>query len=230
MVRKSSGFTLIELLVVIAIIAILAAILFPVFVTAQEKARQTSCLDNMKQLTTGFRMYINEWNGTYPTGAALGAMGNPNWPDWVRLEGRFSGNYAKPGITVNVRKGVIFPYVKSTKVYVCPSDIHVKTRNFPLSYTVNYCVSNYIPPMQDSLIVTPSKTVLLVDEGAGGLNKALKIVLPVVDGWFVPSVKTPTDVHIGGCNFSHCDGHARWVKRDYYTNLTWTAYPGQPTM
>ncbi|NUQ70467.1 MAG: prepilin-type N-terminal cleavage/methylation domain-containing protein, partial [Chthonomonadales bacterium] len=60
--RKAHGFTLIELLVVIAIIAILAAILFPVFAQAREKARQTSCLSNMKQLMTSAMMYVQDYD------------------------------------------------------------------------------------------------------------------------------------------------------------------------
>src|SRR5437879_11671143 len=60
--RERAGFTLIELLVVIAIIAILAAILFPVFAQAREKARQTSCLSNMKQLATGFMIYVQDYD------------------------------------------------------------------------------------------------------------------------------------------------------------------------
>src|SRR5690242_21003145 len=62
------GFTLIELLVVIAIIAILAAILFPVFAQAREKARATSCLSNLKQIGTGCMMYIQDYDETYPLG------------------------------------------------------------------------------------------------------------------------------------------------------------------
>ena len=60
--RQRRGFTLIELLVVIAIIAILAAILFPVFAQAREKARSTACLNNLKQLGTANQMYMNDWD------------------------------------------------------------------------------------------------------------------------------------------------------------------------
>src|SRR5438128_2166045 len=64
---KRAGFTLIELLVVIAIIAILAAILFPVFAQAREKARQATCLSNFKQIGLGVMMYVQDWDETYPT-------------------------------------------------------------------------------------------------------------------------------------------------------------------
>src|ERR1051326_525026 len=66
--QRSRGFTLIELLVVIAIIAILAAILFPVFAQAREKARAISCLSNIKQIGTGCMMYIQDYDETYPLG------------------------------------------------------------------------------------------------------------------------------------------------------------------
>src|SRR5580765_4262996 len=82
--RSREGFTLIELLVVIAIIAILAAILFPVFAQAREKARQTSCLSNQKQIGTGIMMYVQDFDETYPlsqyfTGGATGAGAQVSW-------------------------------------------------------------------------------------------------------------------------------------------------------
>jgi prepilin-type N-terminal cleavage/methylation domain-containing protein len=64
--RTAKGFTLIELLVVIAIIAILAAILFPVFARAREKARQSSCLSNVKQITLGTQMYVQDYDEKFP--------------------------------------------------------------------------------------------------------------------------------------------------------------------
>src|ERR1051325_9917038 len=84
------GFTLIELLVVIAIIAILAAILFPVFAQARESARMSSCLSNLKQIGTGTMMYIQDYDEKYPNTIAWGRMwtgvwvANPAQPDSLR--------------------------------------------------------------------------------------------------------------------------------------------------
>jgi prepilin-type N-terminal cleavage/methylation domain-containing protein/prepilin-type processing-associated H-X9-DG protein len=103
---KNAGFTLIELLVVIAIIAILAAILFPVFAQAREKARQTSCLSNMKQLGNAGMMYTQDydeclvpsWIGNGPGWSGDGWPGDQRWTD------------------------ILYPYVKSLDIYNCPSD------------------------------------------------------------------------------------------------------------
>lgn len=101
LLQRRPGFTLIELLVVIAIIAILAAILFPVFATVREKARQTSCLSNLKQLGTAMLMYAADHDGLFPP--AVGRQPhetNPYEYSWLRR---------------------IEPYVKNTGVFICPS-------------------------------------------------------------------------------------------------------------
>jgi prepilin-type N-terminal cleavage/methylation domain-containing protein/prepilin-type processing-associated H-X9-DG protein len=102
--QKRRGFTLIELLVVIAIIAILAAILFPVFARAREKARQISCLSNMKQLGMALMMYAQDWDDTYPR---CYIYMDPS-------KGGSAGYHHWSGITA--------PYVTNWNVYVCPSD------------------------------------------------------------------------------------------------------------
>jgi len=102
-VRRSSAFTLIELLVVIAIIAILAAILFPVFAQAREKARQASCISNLKQLALAVGQYTQDYDETYPTTALFDEIGNAEARAWYwpyRIQ----------------------PYVKSIEAFWCPSD------------------------------------------------------------------------------------------------------------
>ena len=97
--RRRGAFTLIELLVVIAIIAILAAILFPVFAQAREKARQTQCLSNTKQLGLGISQYIQDYDETLPMGG---------WTD--------------PSGSVDRWFEMVYPYVRNVGVFVCPSE------------------------------------------------------------------------------------------------------------
>ena len=127
--RKGRGFTLIELLVVIAIIAILAAILFPVFAKAREMARKSTCTNNMKQLALSFNMYQNDYDSMYPSAAAVGAT------SWT------AGAVGTAGTDANFRKGrgavplptnpalwkgtwpeCLYPYKRNVNLIFCPSD------------------------------------------------------------------------------------------------------------
>ena len=131
------GFTLIELLVVIAIIAILAAILFPVFARAREKARQTSCLSNGKQLTLAFQMYAQDYDEVLPC-------------YWY-------------GDSVGYWCVVIYPYVKNEQIFVCPSSPNLK---YGTGWTggggwgINYPAigGTYLPLAK---ITQPAETVLI---------------------------------------------------------------------
>jgi prepilin-type N-terminal cleavage/methylation domain-containing protein/prepilin-type processing-associated H-X9-DG protein len=109
--RSTSGFTLIELLVVIAIIAILAAILFPVFAQAREKARQTSCLSNLKQLTLGWVMYAQDYDEQFP-----------QWKWGENYKATWGSGSVSPNNATTLWCNAIFPYVKNAQVYSCPSD------------------------------------------------------------------------------------------------------------
>src|SRR5438093_7190091 len=100
---KQQGFTLIELLVVIAIIAILAAILFPVFARARENARRSSCLSNLKQIGLGIMQYTQDYDEQFPKA-------------W-----RGSGNGGSDATDKSKWMDMIFPYVKSEQIFNCPS-------------------------------------------------------------------------------------------------------------
>jgi prepilin-type N-terminal cleavage/methylation domain-containing protein/prepilin-type processing-associated H-X9-DG protein len=105
--KKTSAFTLIELLVVIAIIAILAAILFPVFAQAREKARQTACLSNVRQMGTALMMYVQDYDEVYPGASQL----EPNRPDCQVAP------CARKPFEIQ-----LMPYVKNNGIFTCPSD------------------------------------------------------------------------------------------------------------
>lgn len=105
MFRRKNAFTLIELLVVIAIIAILAAILFPVFAKAREKARQSSCSSNMKQLGLSLMQYVQDYDEMYPTrGGNNDATTSPSWRQRIQS------------------------YTKSTEIFRCPSNTSNSTQ------------------------------------------------------------------------------------------------------
>ncbi|RYG71422.1 DUF1559 domain-containing protein [bacterium] len=220
---KKSAFTLIELLVVIAIIAILAAILFPVFGRARENARRTSCLSNIKNVGLGFQMYTQDYDERYPASPNNSAQGVP-WPL------------------------VIQPYVKNIQFFRCPSDKSAATwatteaeltnKNYrKTSYTFN----GYFDPLTSTeadggvfnsiaAINSPSKLIILCegietnqqmvfnanrwgsevrgDGSPSGWPGALK-------GWDAVN-KVPTDIeykrHMDGMNVAYADGHSKWTK------------------
>jgi prepilin-type N-terminal cleavage/methylation domain-containing protein len=119
MFRRSRkvGFTLIELLVVIAIIAILAAILMPVFAQAREKARQATCLSNLKQLGLAAMMYVQDYDETYPGGPGVAGLWIPGpQGSWSNLP-TIWGNVAPTNVA-----GRLLPYVKNNQVFIDPND------------------------------------------------------------------------------------------------------------
>ena len=111
---RTKGFTLIELLVVIAIIAILAAILFPVFARAREKARASACLSNLKQLGLGLMMYAQDYDETLPAVAFGATDGRPAWP-WEQWPAYAAYSWAA------LFPGGLAPYVKNNQIWACPS-------------------------------------------------------------------------------------------------------------
>jgi prepilin-type N-terminal cleavage/methylation domain-containing protein/prepilin-type processing-associated H-X9-DG protein len=115
---RSRGFTLIELLVVIAIIAILAAILFPVFAQAREKARQATCLSNIKQVNLGWMMYVQDYDETWPFRPAGEAVG----PASAGCDWRYvcDSPQSRSGSYLNWWE-LVTPYMKNYQIITCPS-------------------------------------------------------------------------------------------------------------
>jgi prepilin-type N-terminal cleavage/methylation domain-containing protein/prepilin-type processing-associated H-X9-DG protein len=232
------GFTLIELLVVIAIIAILAAILFPVFAQARDKARQASCLSNAKQIGLACRMYAQDWDEI-------------NVPERLWLRG---------GADMVSFRVLLQPYVKNKQVFICPSAPELNTyatveweklgydhgkglpgnRHLTAGYAMNRVHwdpgnkwdtkgpnpstgDNYGVP--DAAIVAPAECILIMDSTNGtGVNS---------DGWY--SVHSQSNnpgfirgtfpakyyggkddkgccLHNGGASYIFVDGHAKWYR------------------
>ncbi|RYX85514.1 DUF1559 domain-containing protein [bacterium] len=124
------AFTLIELLVVIAIIAILAAILFPVFARARENARRSSCMSNQKQLGLGIMQYTQDYDERYPAGLPVGTWKGVGWA------------------------GSINPYVKSAQVFSCPNDLNSSSNGAtgrPISYALNWTLAGNSLAAQDEV-------------------------------------------------------------------------------
>ena len=156
---KRKGFTLIELLVVIAIIAILAAILFPVFQSVRENARRTACTSNMKQLGLGMTQYTQDSDEKFPQGQYFDANGTPL--DW----GNAIYPFIKNGSASNT-SGATAVYNGKGGVFACP--------DFPSEEVAEYGAHSYLCPTSGSYpvpslaqIPTPSSQVIIVEKGQG---------------------------------------------------------------
>jgi len=241
MKKGTRGFTLIELLVVIAIIAILAAILFPVFTQARAKARQISCLSNVKNLALAQLMYVDDYDGKFPliAYAAWGPGGRePKFPD----------NLA--------------PYIGAPEILHCPADGNMSPTMGPaLSYWVegqscigtDYQNTVYVAPSApwggpnfgggvfdclgrpEASIPEPGNTIMM---GCGAVDTAFEPITDRHGVWNIRNIYNivypvehiscniallctadPGDksysgvyLHGGGSNFGFADGHAKWMK------------------
>ena len=209
--NKKLGFTLIELLVVIVIIAILAAILFPAFAAAREKANQSGCLQNEKQLGLGILQYLQDNDEAYPWGVIATAT-----PATTTTAGNTGTGWMTCGLGW---AGQIYPYVKNTGVFTCNDD---KTKigtfaNNPangIMYPVSYAMNYELPGHVTSYLVQPQTTVEIFEVGdsnaaittpSEGTNakESWAYVSAVGDGW--PGPTYPTGANPYTPNSTNCE-------------------------
>jgi len=221
-----SGFTLIELLVVIAIISILAAILFPVFARARENARRASCMSNLKQIGLGMMMYVQDYDERFPMG--VWATDVYHGTGYV-----LQTNSAMPGAKFTIHNSaggsptghyvswmdIIFPYVKSVQVFVCPS---AKSTTVP-SYGYNNLVDDAFTTGQGdpvSLAEIDSAASLVVNAD-GNVSSSWQylngdslcgIYIDPTSTWYSYSQYLSYFPHFDGASYSFADGHVKWYK------------------
>ncbi len=220
--KRRAAFTLIELLVVIAIIAILAAILFPVFARARENARRSSCQSNLKQIGLGFLQYTQDYDERLPNsqdgGKAVIAAPGISW-------NYFTENSAT-GATVNnfdMSRSAIQPYLKSTQIFVCPSDSVGQTSGD--SYAGNECLfgddltgSSYTPVSPANAKLRAGKSLAAFDDTARYMLLGEEAVgadgntQGSTDDAYMTIGNAFSGRHFDGSNIAFLDGHVKFLK------------------
>lgn len=224
--KKSSAFTLIELLVVIAIIALLAAILFPVFGRARENARRTSCLNSVKQIGLGYQMYAADYDDR--TARIHTSSNQPFWPD------------------------LLFPYIKSPQIYSgCPNSnftavwAPLTRNNVSYAYNALYTSTGTVdvadgqvttppsgasnstsPGLALAAMPIPAETIVFGDSAgqyiaysSGKADITINLTAPFEATNNAPNIRRTSTAaqsyvgrHFEGSNFAFVDGHAKWMR------------------
>jgi len=225
------AFTLIELLVVIAIIAILAAILFPVFQRAKEAAKRTSCLSNMRQLGLATMLYIQDYDSTYPQvkgtttdhpeiDDADGSIEEPDTGSVFKLLLVYTGHPSESSEDQLFRQGL----------FACPADTNPFDQSCPDvvniggPHVVSYLINGYfVWGLNESAINRPSETINYAERRSVPENGVAQFCDDIYHPWWNPSnlVAPENDMdpftgaisthrHIGGANYCFAEGHAKF--------------------
>jgi prepilin-type N-terminal cleavage/methylation domain-containing protein/prepilin-type processing-associated H-X9-DG protein len=234
------GFTLIELLVVIAIIAILAAILFPVFAQARDRARAATCLSNIKQLSLGVGMYVQDYDETLLS-----------YPGFGHCDFRYICSTTQQPRAPLDWWDIVLPYTKNNKIFDCPSAAAASTavvENAPLAFwgirnvAIGYNMSpsagfslvkntaagtgmaEVYPGVALAEVTRPADTILLGEAGhvyrparptfnsRDNPSPSLSWSPRIESGW----EWGPEPRHSDGSNVGFVDGHARWMKPERF--------------
>ncbi len=239
---KRHGFTLIELLVVIAIIAILAAILFPVFAQARSKARQATCLSNGKQVGLAISMYAQDYDETLP-GNEMPMAGLSQPLGWMQ-----PFDPAVP-LTYRVWAREIMPYARNMGVFRCPetkprssdgpcdpANNTCEVANTPGAGTTNYLMNGVVDSRSLAVVPAPAD-IILVHEVRNYNRVAQQKPYMITEG----SKRLATGIthayydflHNAGANLVFCDGHVKWQRKDQIRvaefGIPPELNPGKPT-
>ncbi|MFQ6098647.1 MAG: DUF1559 domain-containing protein, partial [Armatimonadota bacterium] len=208
-------FTLIELLVVIAIIAILAAILFPVFARAKAKAKQTACISNLKQLGLAVKMYISDYDDRYPDSASRGLLYSGGYQGAAHIQQYAVRIWSDDTQTVPAgMAAVLNPYVKNMQIFICPSDpmtdrwISGRQRgSYYMRHAIDAYAFTYRNPLNDSTVLRPAQLAMIVEEAWhwGGQGPYC---------WNASDTEGSKQ-----CNATFFDGHAKVLKVPRVTSL-----------
>jgi prepilin-type N-terminal cleavage/methylation domain-containing protein/prepilin-type processing-associated H-X9-DG protein len=220
--NRHPAFTLIELLVVIAILAILAALLFPVFAGVREKARQATCLSNEKQLAAAVLMYVQDHDDTFPFVLNWSANCTVRW-------GANTGDKGKhpwvPGFTGQEPQfqlaTLVAPYVRSTDLWYCPTvgpdyvwqamvndggwKKGATMRDQRTTYTYNYLAGRFVGADWRPEILIGGKSAAILHDASRW---------PML-------VDAPGGAHSGGMNVAYGDGHAKYEHPDQSDSRNW---------
>lgn len=224
--QTAKAFTLIELLVVIAIIAILAAILFPVFGRARENARRSSCMSNLKQIGLGMMQYTQDYDERYPYSV--------NTDNLVSPTAGTANAQAIPADTFRVQTGngtvayyyswmdYIYPYIKSVQVFQCPS-----AKDAPPTPSYGYNAAFGVRGQQANYGANPGSLTL------SAVNRPAEIVLVMDLNDTSSSITYPSQAftwaistndtlkqrvirHLDGATMAYADGHVKWIPKGKY--------------